>query len=207
MIRNADMGKALCDFGANINLMPLSVSKRLCLGELTPIAMTMQMTNKTLAHPEGILEDVLVKVGKFVFPVDFVVINIEEDKQVPLLLERPFLATGATLIDVKKGDLTLRVGNEAMHFNLNDSLKQPKLRSANCEFVEKKIPISYELTTDCNFQNSVNDNEMNFQYLEHLEVEFLNSNFNKKIQYSMLKRTVQKYPVVMKKKWLKKTKV
>ena len=180
MIRNADMGKALCDFGANINLMPLSVAKRLSLGELTPTAMTMQMTNKTLAHPEGILEDVLVKVGKFVFPVDFVVINIEEDKQVPLLLERPFLATGATLIDVKKGDLTLRVGNEAMHFNLNDSLKQPKLRSANCEFVEKKIPISYELTTDCNFQNSMNDNEMNFQYLEHLEVEFLNSNFKQK---------------------------
>ena len=142
--------------------------------------MTLQMTDKTLAHPEGILENVLVKVGKFVFPVDFVVINIEEDKQVPLLLERPFLATGATLIDVKNGDLTLRVGNEAMHFNLNDSLKQPKLRSANCEFVEKKIPISYELTTDCNFQNSMNDNEMNFQYLEHLEVEFLNSNFKQK---------------------------
>ena len=64
------------------------------------------MADRTLAHPEGILEDVLIKVEKFVFPVDFVVINMEEDKQVPLLLGRPFLATGAALIDVKKGELT-----------------------------------------------------------------------------------------------------
>ena len=65
----------------------------------------------------------LIKVGKFIFPVNFVVIDIEEDKQVTLLLERPFLAIGAALIDVKKGELTLRVGNEAMHFNLNHCLK------------------------------------------------------------------------------------
>ena len=86
MIGNTDIGKALCDSRASINLMPLSVAKKLSLGELTSITMTLQMENRTLAHPEGILEDVLIKVGKFVFPVDFVVINIEEDKQVPLLL-------------------------------------------------------------------------------------------------------------------------
>ena len=113
-----------------------------------------------------------LKVGKFVFPVDFVVINIEEDKKISLLLGRPFLATGATLIYVKKRELTLRIGDEVVHFNLNDSLKQPELRSADCEFVETKIPVSSELTTDCNFQNSMNENEMNFQYLEHLEIEF-----------------------------------
>ena len=60
------------------------------------------MEDRTLAQPEGILEDVLIKVGKFIFPVDFMVIDIEEDKQVLLLLGRSFLATGATLIDVKK---------------------------------------------------------------------------------------------------------
>ena len=59
--------------------MPLSIAKRLRLGELTPVTMTLQMADRTLAHPEVILEDVLIKVGKFVFPVDFVVINIEED--------------------------------------------------------------------------------------------------------------------------------
>ena len=180
MIGNANMGKKLCDYGASINLMPLSVAKRLSLGELTPTAMTLQMANRTLAHPKGILEDVLIKVGKFVFLVDFIVINIKEDKQVSLLLGIPFLATRAVLIDVKRGELTLRVRDEAVHFNLNDNLKQPELRSANCEFVETKIPVSSELTTNCNFQNSMNENEMNFQYLEHLKVEFLNSNFKLK---------------------------
>ena len=60
------------------------------------------MEDRTLAHPEGVLEDVLINVGKFVFPVDFAVINIKEDKQIPLMLGRPFLETGASLIDVKK---------------------------------------------------------------------------------------------------------
>ena len=161
-IGHADMGKALCDFGASINLMPLSVAKRLSLGELTPIAMTLKMVDITLAHHEGILEDVMIKVGKFIFPVDFVAIDIEEDKQVPLLLGRPFLETGATLIDVKKGELTLGVGDEAVHFNLNHSLKQPELSNADCEIVETKIPISSELINDCNFQSSMSENEMNF---------------------------------------------
>ena len=101
-IGNSDMGKALCDSGANINLMPLSMVKRLSLGELTPTAMTLQMEDRTLGQPEGILEDVLIKVGKFIFPMDFGVIDIEEHKQVPLLLGRSFLAIGEALIDVKK---------------------------------------------------------------------------------------------------------
>ena len=92
-IGHADVGKALCDSGASINLMPLFVAKRQCLGELTPTAMTLQMADRILAHPEGILEDVLIKVGKFVFPMDFIVIDIKEDKQVSLLLGRHFLAT------------------------------------------------------------------------------------------------------------------
>ena len=85
------MGKSLYDFEGSVNLMPLPVIKRLSLGELTPIAMTLHMVDRTLAQPKGTLEDVLIKVGKFIFPIDFVVIDIEEDKQVPLLLGRIFL--------------------------------------------------------------------------------------------------------------------
>ena len=103
--------KDLCDLGASINLMPLSVVQRLSVGELTLTSITLQMVDRSMAHLEGVLEDVLVKIGKFIFPVDFIVMKMEEDTQVPLLLGRPFLATGATLIDVKKGELTLRVGN------------------------------------------------------------------------------------------------
>ena len=92
-IGNSEMGKALSNSGANINLMPLSVVKILSLGELTPTATTLQMANKTLAQPKDILENVLIKVRKFIFPMDFMAIDIEEDTQVPLLLGRPFLAT------------------------------------------------------------------------------------------------------------------
>ena len=92
------MGKALCYSGANINLMPLSVVKRLSLGKLTPTAMTLQMVDRTLAQPEGILKDVLIKVRKFIFLVDFIVIDIEEDKQVPLWLGSPFLEIRLALI-------------------------------------------------------------------------------------------------------------
>ena len=112
--------------------MPLSVVQRLSLGELTPTAITLQMADRSMAQPEGVLKDVLVKVGKFIFLVDFVVMKIEEDTQVPLLLERPFLATGVALIDVKKGELTLRVGNETVHFNLNKSMIQSNVDEENC---------------------------------------------------------------------------
>ena len=72
-IEKYEFKKALCDSGASINLMPLSVVQRLSLGELTPTAITLQMADRSMAQPEGILEDVLVKVGKFIFPVDFVI--------------------------------------------------------------------------------------------------------------------------------------
>ena len=88
--------------------------------------------------------------GKFIFLVDFMVIDIEEDKQVPLLLGRPFLAIGVALIDVKKGEITLRVGDEAMHFNLNHSLKQPEFDNVDCKIIETKVSISSELINECN---------------------------------------------------------
>ena len=111
-IGNHEFGKALYDSGANINMMPFSIVRRLSFGELTPITMSLQMADRSMAKPKGILEDVFVKVGKFIFPVDFVVIDIEEDKKIPLFPGRPFLATDAALIDVKKEELTLRVGIE-----------------------------------------------------------------------------------------------
>ena len=91
--------KALCDSGASINLMPYSIAKKLSLGEIIPTTVTLQMAD-FLAKPEGIIENVLVKVGKFIFPADFIILDMEEDSQVPLLLGRPFLATGAALIDM-----------------------------------------------------------------------------------------------------------
>ena len=172
--------KALCDSGPSINLMPLSVVMRLNLGELIPTAITLQMADRSMAQPEGILEDVLVKVGKFIFPVDFVIMQMEEDTQVPLLLGRPFLATGAALIDVQKGELTLRVGNEAVHFNINRSLEHPDVDAESCKAVGNNSLLNVELNSDCILQHSINEIEMNFKYLESLDCEVLPSNlFNK----------------------------
>ena len=178
--------KALCDSGASINLMPLSMVQRLSLGELTPTTIILQMADRSMAQPEGVLEDVLVKVGKFIFLVDFVVIKMEEEIQIPLLLGRPFLATGAALIDVQKGELTLRVGNEAVHFNLNKSLTQPDVDAENCNAVDNSSSISFDLISDCNPQHSINENEMNFQYIESVDYELLHSSLqNREIVLSL----------------------
>ena len=150
-IGNIEFKKALCDSKASINLMPLLVVKRLSLGELTPTAMTLKMEYRTIAKPEGVLEDVLIKVGKFIFSMDFVVMDMEEDTQVPLLLGRPFLTTGDALIDVKKGELTLRIGEEAVHFKLKTSLKQSGFESPYCKTIETIVPINPELIFGCNF--------------------------------------------------------
>ena len=142
--------QSLCDSGARINLIPLSVVQRLSSGELTLTAITLKMADRSMAQPEGVLEDVVVKVGKFIFPVDFVVMKMEEDTRVPLLLGRPFLATEAALIDVQKGELTLRVGNEAVHFNLNKSPAQSDVDEDDCMAVDNISLINPELNSDCN---------------------------------------------------------
>ncbi|GKA67726.1 reverse transcriptase domain-containing protein [Tanacetum coccineum] len=110
---------ALADLGASINLMPLSVWKKLSLPELTPTCMTLELADRSITKPIGIAEDVYLKVGKFKFPADFVVVNFDADPRVPLILERSFLKTGRALIDVYERELTLRVGKEAVTFNLD----------------------------------------------------------------------------------------
>ncbi|GJZ00822.1 reverse transcriptase domain-containing protein, partial [Tanacetum coccineum] len=104
---------ALADLGASINLMPLSVWKKLSLPELTPTCMTLELADRSITKPIGIAEDVYLKVGKFKFPADFVVVDFDADPPVPLILGRNFLKTERALIDVYEGELTLHVGKEA----------------------------------------------------------------------------------------------
>nr|GEX46324.1 reverse transcriptase domain-containing protein [Tanacetum cinerariifolium] len=112
---------ALADLGASINLMPLSVWEGLSLPELTPTCMTLELADRSVSKPIGITKDVSVKVGVFHFPADFVVVDFEPDPQGPLILGRCFLKTGRALIDVHKGELTLRIGNEAITYNLDQT--------------------------------------------------------------------------------------
>ncbi|GJY31590.1 reverse transcriptase domain-containing protein [Tanacetum coccineum] len=109
---------ALADLGASINLMPLSIWKNLSLPELTPTRMTLELADRSITYPKGLAEDVFVKVGKFHFPTDFVVVDFEADPRVPLILGRSFLRTGRALIDVYGEEITLGVDNEAVAFDL-----------------------------------------------------------------------------------------
>ncbi|XP_073046163.1 uncharacterized protein [Primulina eburnea] len=122
-IGGSHCSKALCDLGASINLMPFSIFRKLELGKVKPTTITLQLADRSLTYPRGIVEDVLVKVDKFIFPADFVILDMEEDHDAPLIFGRPFLATGRALIDVQKGELTLRVGGEEVMFNIYHAMK------------------------------------------------------------------------------------
>ena len=124
-IGNAIFKRALCDLGASINLMPLSIFKRLGLGEARPTTVTLQLADISLKHPRGVIEDVLVKVDKFIFPADFIVLDMEEDKEIPIILGRPFLATGREMIDVQRGELKLRVHEDEVKFNVFEVVRHP----------------------------------------------------------------------------------
>nr|GEU52758.1 reverse transcriptase domain-containing protein [Tanacetum cinerariifolium] len=112
---------ALADLGASINQKPLSVWNKLSLPDLTPTCMTLELTDRSVSRPVGVVEDVYVKVGTFHFPADFVVVDFDADPRVPLILRRSFLKTRRALIDVFEGELSLRVGKEAITFNLDQT--------------------------------------------------------------------------------------
>ena len=89
--------------------MPLSIFRRLGLGEAKPTAITLQLADQSLKHLREIIEDVPVKVEKFIFPANFIVLDMEKDREILIILGRPFLATGRALLDVKKEEIRLRV--------------------------------------------------------------------------------------------------
>ncbi|XP_058002304.1 uncharacterized protein LOC131179469 [Hevea brasiliensis] len=131
LIGNMNIEKALCDLGASVSLMPLLICKKLDVGELKPITISLQLADRSVKYPMGILENIPIKVGKFFIPVDFVVLEMEEDIQIPIILGRPFLATAGAIIDVKNGQLPLKVGDEEVEFNLFNAMKK-KLEPDKC---------------------------------------------------------------------------
>ncbi|GJV56619.1 reverse transcriptase domain-containing protein [Tanacetum coccineum] len=112
---------ALADLGTSINLMPFSVWKKINLPNLTSTCMTLELADRSISRPIGIAKDVNVKVGVFQFLADFVVVDFEPDPRVPLILGRCFLKTSRALIDVYEGELTLRVDNDAITYNLDQT--------------------------------------------------------------------------------------
>ncbi|XP_017972529.1 PREDICTED: uncharacterized protein LOC108661149 [Theobroma cacao] len=125
MEKSFKISKALCDLGVNVSIMPLSIARKLGFQEIQPTTVTLQLADKTIMHPIRIIEDVLLKVGHLYIPMDFVVLEIGDDVEIPLILERPFLATVGAIIDVKNGKITFRVGEEEVVFNLFNATQYP----------------------------------------------------------------------------------
>ncbi|XP_075088383.1 uncharacterized protein LOC142170384 [Nicotiana tabacum] len=115
--------KTLCDLGVNINLMPLTIYKRLGIGKARPTSILLQLADRMVKRPSGILDDVLVHVGKFVFPVDFVILDCQVDEDIPIILGRPFLATGRDLIDYEIGELKMRLNDKEITYNVQKSMR------------------------------------------------------------------------------------
>ena len=147
-IGNSIFKRALCDLGASINLMPLSIFRRLGLGEARPTTVTLQLADRSLKHPRGVIKDVLVKVDKFIFPADFIVLDMEEDEEIPIILGKPFLATGRAMIDVLKGELKLRVQDDEVRFSVFNAVRHPTESDAcfMIEAVEAIVPSQSGLT-------------------------------------------------------------
>ncbi|GJT22016.1 retrovirus-related pol polyprotein from transposon TNT 1-94 [Tanacetum coccineum] len=115
-INNVCFDNALADIGASVSVMPLSTYLNLGLGELAHTKLTVELADRTLKYPKAIAKNVLVGIGKFVFPIDFIILDMPKDIKVPLILKIPFLSTAHTKIDVFKRKITLRVGEEKIIF-------------------------------------------------------------------------------------------
>ncbi|GJY28764.1 ribonuclease H-like domain-containing protein [Tanacetum coccineum] len=115
-IHNIYFDKALVDLGASVSVMPFSTYTNLGLGILSHTRLTIDLADQTIKQPRGIAKNVLVRIGKFIFPIDSIILDIPEDDDVPLILRRPFLSTAHSKIDVSIRKITLRVGEEKLVF-------------------------------------------------------------------------------------------
>ena len=122
MIGGVSVERALLDLGASVNLLPYSVYKQLGLGELKPTSITLSLVDRSVKILRGIIEDVLVQIDKFYYPVNFVVLDTDLSAKgtnsVPIILGRPFLATSNAIINCRNGIMQLSFGNMTMELNI-----------------------------------------------------------------------------------------
>ncbi|XP_012453231.1 uncharacterized protein LOC105775248 [Gossypium raimondii] len=125
---NVGIKKAMCDLGASINVMSYHIYKLINVGHLKKTGVIIQLADRSVIYPEGLLEDVLVKVNELVFPADFYIINMEDDNSTnssDIMLGRPFLSTASAKIDVQSGTLTMEFDGEIVKFNVYEAMSHP----------------------------------------------------------------------------------
>ncbi|XP_074315231.1 uncharacterized protein LOC141651416 [Silene latifolia] len=163
VVGGVPISRALFDLGASVSVLPLKVTKKIGICDLIPTNMTLQLADRPVKHPLGVLEDVPVKVGKCLIPADFIVLDILEDSHTPIILGRPFLAIGGVLIDVRDGRLTFRIEGDKVEFNLPNMVKGPQFNQAcTVEVIEEVVEavVKEESEIEEAFQISLHDEEM-----------------------------------------------
>ncbi|XP_070039597.1 uncharacterized protein [Nicotiana tomentosiformis] len=155
--------KVLCDLGASINLMPLAIYTKLGIGRARPTSMLLQLADCIVKKSIRILD--LIQVGKFVFPADFVILDCKVDEEIPIILGRPFLATGRSLIDCETGELKMRLNNEKIIFNVQQSMRRPS-EFANCSLVEVVDVILQEEDETLNVRDPLEACLMNLEEMD-----------------------------------------
>jgi glutaredoxin-related protein len=124
-IDSTKFNRVLCDLGASVSLMSKSVFDRIGVSELVPTRISLQLADRSVKYPVGQVEDLPLQVGKFYILIDFVVIEMDEHPDTPLIFDRPFLNTAGTQIDVRGGKLTFEIGKEKVEFDMFKALKYP----------------------------------------------------------------------------------
>lgn len=132
LIGNVLINSALCDLGSSVSLMPYSICKRLDMGDMKPTNISLQLADRSVKYPMGILEDVPIKIGDFYVPVDFVILEMEEDTSTSIILSRQLLATAGCKIDVKDGKLSFDVGGNHVEFNFFKATNYPSNYDSCC---------------------------------------------------------------------------
>ncbi|GJT34700.1 reverse transcriptase domain-containing protein [Tanacetum coccineum] len=135
---------ALADLGASSNLMPYSLYAKLSLKTLKPTKISVRLADRSFQYPVVIANNMLVEVGKFNFPADFIILEIAEDSKVPLILGRHFLHTADAVIRVKQKQLNLRVGTERMIFNIDSTMKHSYSNDDTCFSIDVIVEILKE---------------------------------------------------------------
>ncbi|KAK8685965.1 hypothetical protein V6N13_124993 [Hibiscus sabdariffa] len=143
--------KALCDPGASINLMPKSVFRKLGIGEAKPTTVMLQLADHSYVQPEGKIEDILVKVDKFIFPADFLILDCEADENAPIILGRPFLSTSRAVIDFDKDEIVFKVDDDQIKVeSLTKQLNKGKgiAKTPTKDIPRKKLYIGAHIERD-----------------------------------------------------------
>ncbi|GJX96104.1 DNA-directed DNA polymerase [Tanacetum coccineum] len=126
------INNALADLGASLSLMPYTMYEKLGLGETKATRMSLELADRTIQYLRGIVENVLIKVDKFVLLIDFVILDMPEDSIVPIILRRPFLSTARAMIDVFNKKIMLRVGDDEVIFDMDQSIKRSPAEDDEC---------------------------------------------------------------------------